>query len=858
LSAPFHSSPSWPAVPARRPRTGHVVATAEQILLDRYAPACLVVTGEGEIVHTSGPTHEYLPGWADSDTADVFTRAGDALQAKLRAAVEQALRDPFPVTVSAGTGRAEEPRRARITVEVLAGSPPNDRLFLIAFQNDDEPMALGGQSTARAPDPVAAEEPRVRALESELSTTRQELLRTIEQLELANEELKASNEEGLTANEELQAANEELQASKWQLQSLNETLEGKVDELERAGNDLDNLLVSTNVPTVFLDPEFRIRRFTPAAKSLFHLFPTDVGRPLADLVPRFTDLDLFSDAATVLEHLTPVSREIRTHEGEWYMREVLPYRTRENRIEGVVVTFSNVAGKVLRAARLHTDVIVDMVGEALVVIDGTLRVQSANRPFYEMFPTSRSEIGMRTLHELGDREFDVPALRNAIASVLERGEGFAHLELTISFAHLGERALVLSARPLVTGADKAPGLILLEIDDVTERKRREEAILASESKIRAIVDAAADGVVTTNEAGTITGFNRAAERMFGYTARDVVGRSAWTLAPTTCRDAQGTRVRRHQRRSIAKIIGTTRQLVGRRKDRTTFPLELSVGEYHDGARGFVGIVRDISERKKAEEATERHQAELGRALRLAAMGELAASLGHELRQPLSVVANLLEACITRLRARPERASMLIRLLEEATGEVVRTGEIVRNVRDLVQNRQPRRQCVDLRGVIETGAKLLAGELHAHRIALHLELGSHALPVGVVRVQMEQVLVNLLQNAIDAIRAGRRTPRAIVVRATTSRPGIVEVTVRDSGTGISHEVARRMFEPLYTTKRGGLGMGLALSRSIVEAHGGGLDVADGAGGRKGSTLRFTLPAAVPAHRSRKTRTAGRAR
>jgi two-component system sensor kinase FixL len=287
-------------------------------------------------------------------------------------------------------------------------------------------------------------------------------------------------------------------------------------------------------------------------------------------------------------------------------------------------------------------------------------------------------------------------------------------------------------------------------------------------------------------------------------------------------------------------------------------MELSVGEYHEGARGFVGIVRDISERKKAEEATERHQVELARALRLGAMGELAASLGHELSQPLSVVANILETCVTRLRSRPERASMLIRLLEEATGEVVRTGEIVRNVRDLVKNRQPPRQRLDLRVVIEAGAKLLAGELEAHRIALRLELGSRALPVDVVRVQMEQVLVNLLQNAIDAIRAGRGTRREIMVRATKIRPRVVEVTVRDSGAGISDAVGRRMFESLYTTKRGGLGMGLALSRSIVEAHHGVLDIAAGAGGQSGSTLRFTLPAAATQRTLSKGGTRGRAR
>jgi two-component system sensor kinase FixL len=267
---------------------------------------------------------------------------------------------------------------------------------------------------------------------------------------------------------------------------------------------------------------------------------------------------------------------------------------------------------------------------------------------------------------------------------------------------------------------------------------------------------------------------------------------------------------------------------------------VGLGASTGGLAAPEAFLRAISERKKAQSAAERQQVELGRALRLGAMGELAASLGHELSQPLSVVANTLEACVTRLRSGSVRAPTLIRLLEEATGEVVRTGEIVRNVRDLVQNRQPRRERVDLRRVIESVARLLAGELKAHRIMLHLDLGTRELPVGVVRVQLEQVLLNLLQNAIDAIRAGRGRRREIVVRATKSRASIAEVTVRDSGTGISDAVARRMFEPLFTTKQGGLGMGLALSRSIVEAHDGCLDIVSEGGGQGGATLRFTLP------------------
>ena len=150
-------------------------------------------------------------------------------------------------------------------------------------------------------------------------------------------------------------------------------------------------------------------------------------------------------------------------------------------------------------------------------------------------------------------------------------------------------------------------------------------------------------------------------------------------------------------------------------------------------------------------------------------------------------------------------------------------------------------------MIETVARLLAGELKAHRITLHLELGGRELPVDIVPVQVDQVLMNPLQNAIEAIRAGRGTRRAITVRATRTRPGVVAVAVHDTGNGISGGVARRMFEPLFTTKRGGLGMGLAISRSIVEAHDGRLGVAPGGRGQDGATLRFTLPLAAAAGR-----------
>jgi two-component system sensor kinase FixL len=177
---------------------------------------------------------------------------------------------------------------------------------------------------------------------------------------------------------------------------------------------------------------------------------------------------------------------------------------------------------------------------------------------------------------------------------------------------------------------------------------------------------------------------------------------------------------------------------------------------------------------------------------------------------------------------------------------------LRNVRELVQNRQPRRERVDVRRVIETVARLLAGQMRAHRITLHLQLDSRELPVDIVRVQLEQVLLNVLQNAIEAIRAARGTRREITVRATRGPAGVIGVAVHDTGTGISDRVTRRMFEPLFTTKKGGLGMGLPMSRSIVEAHDGRLGIVPGQGHRGGATLRFTLPLAAAAAGPRRGR------
>ena len=262
-----------------------------------------------------------------------------------------------------------------------------------------------------------------RALQEELVTMRTELRTTIEHLETANEELKASNEEATSMNEELQSTNEELETSKEELQSFNEELntvnsqlQVKISELERTTNDLNNLLAGSETATLFLDDKLAINWFAPATKDLFDLVTSDIGRPIAHFARKFSDENLLSDAETVLKKLTTIEAEVRSDAGRWFLRRMLPYRTRDNRIAGVVVTFSDIterrtATQAVDDARIYAEAIVETVREPLLVLDGELRVQSVNPAFVDLFRVTAKETEGCLLYSLGNGQWDIPDLR---------------------------------------------------------------------------------------------------------------------------------------------------------------------------------------------------------------------------------------------------------------------------------------------------------------------------------------------------------------------------------------------------------------------------------------------------------------
>ncbi|MDQ3583079.1 MAG: PAS domain S-box protein [Pseudomonadota bacterium] len=325
-----------------KPRPDDHGEVTRALLLARYAPAAVLVNRDCQTLYFHGQTDDYLVHPAGEPTDDLLAMAREGLRLKLRAALHRAMREEQPAVVVTQVKRGGASLPVQVTVTPVEDQRQGVGLWLVTFS---APPAAEAEPAPRAIEESAA----VAHLEEELASVKKELENVVADLESANEELKVSNEEAMSMNEELQSTNEELETSKEELQSLNEELttvnaqlEEKVADLERTNNDLDNLLASTHIAILFFDREFRIKRYTPASTRLFNLIPSDLNRPVADIANKFSDGHLLSDAQRVLDTLTPIERKVRTVGGEWYIQRVLPYRAHEDRIEGVVVIYTEI------------------------------------------------------------------------------------------------------------------------------------------------------------------------------------------------------------------------------------------------------------------------------------------------------------------------------------------------------------------------------------------------------------------------------------------------------------------------------------------------------------------------------------
>ena len=450
-----------------------------RVLLQSYAPPSVITDELGNIIYVHGDTGKYLQPAQGQATLNVIDMAREGLQLDLRSAIMAATLQKKPIIVKDLPVRTNGGiHGVELAVRPLADPEATRELLLVSFQETElQPL---GKSVPRKRSTAKGMTKRVEELEQDLAYTKENLQATIEEMQAANEELKSTNEELQSTNEELQSTNEELETSKEELQSVNEEivtvnseLQAKIEQLTGIQNDMKNLLENVNVGTIFLDERLAIKRFTRDAVKVFRLAASDMGRPLADIRSNIPDDDLIPEAQGVLDSLIPREKQVRTTSNEWYQVRIIPYRTYENVIDGVVLTFSDITElkaveAAAKVARDYAQSIVDTVREPLVVLNSRFEVVSASRAFYRTFGVTTEETQGLMLYALGDGQWDIPDLHELLETVLPGKTSFENFEVEHDFPGIGQRKMLLNARR-VPGEAGTTQHILLAIEDITGR-----------------------------------------------------------------------------------------------------------------------------------------------------------------------------------------------------------------------------------------------------------------------------------------------------------------------------------------------------------------------------------------------------
>jgi len=375
-----------------------------------------------------------------------------------------------------------------------------------------------------------------------------------------------------------------------------------------------------------------------------------------------------------------------------------------------------------------------------------------------------------------------------------------------------------------------------------ELERSQESLRSREAHLQAILASVPDAMVVIDESGAIRSFSATAERLFGFTAKEAQGRNVSTLMPAPYRKEHDGYLARYLSTGERRIIGTGRVVVGRRKDGSTFPMELSVGEVQlEGRRQFVGFVRDLTQRQERERLLHEVQSELLHVSRLSTMGEMASALAHELNQPLSAMTNYLQGSRRLLESiADDRAELVRAALDKAAEQALRAGRVIQRLREFVAHGETEKRIESIKKLVEEASALalLAAKEHSVRVALQFDPGIDLVLVD--KIQIQQVLLNLLRNAIEAMQNSAR--RELVISTTPAADGMIAVSIADTGAGISPDLQSKLFKPFVTTKQRGMGIGLSISRTIIESHGGVITAESGPHG--GTTFRFTIRGVAP--------------
>ncbi|MEW5910019.1 MAG: CheR family methyltransferase, partial [Thermodesulfobacteriota bacterium] len=459
-----------------------ITQVAEKALIESFAPPSAIVNEKGEILFVHGRTGMYLEPAPGEAKMNIVEMAREGLKTDLMLSLHRAATGLSEVvTENLEVKTNGETRRIRLRVRPISASGTAPNFFLVSFEAAESMKKVTRKSRASK----RTKDESVEKLEKELQYTKESLQTTIEELETANEELKSTNEELQSTNEELQSANEELETSKEEQQSLNEELvtvntelHGKIEELSRTNNDMRNLMDSLEIPTLFLDNEMRVKRFTSHIARVIRLIDSDRGRLISDIASTLKQDTILTEIESVIRTLVPREVAVQSVEDRWYLMRILPYRTLENVIEGVVITFLDVdvqkkaeeridaLNKALQDAKQYAESIIETLREPLVVLAGDLKIISANRTFYQKFSLKPESTVGRFIFDLEAKLWDIPELRKLLEETLSENSAFDDYLIEQKLQNGTRRKFRLNARKLLREKEKKE-LILLAMEDVS-------------------------------------------------------------------------------------------------------------------------------------------------------------------------------------------------------------------------------------------------------------------------------------------------------------------------------------------------------------------------------------------------------
>jgi PAS domain S-box-containing protein len=375
---------------------------------------------------------------------------------------------------------------------------------------------------------------------------------------------------------------------------------------------------------------------------------------------------------------------------------------------------------------------------------------------------------------------------------------------------------------------------------IAELNYSRHQLLEREAKLNSILNASIEGIIVIDHAGTIVSVNSAVENIFGFSAEDLIGKSASKLMPMPQRRKQHAYLQKLLRIFIPKTLGQIREVEGLRKDGSFVPLDMTIAEFPlDGVQYFSGIVRDVSARKFQEQQEKEHLEKLAHVTRLGLMGEMASGIAHEVNQPLSAVVNYTQVCLRMMQNENPDMEKIREIMQKANQQALKAGQIVHSMREFVKPRKIHRSTVDINDLIYDAISLFESDFKQHLIAMRFELTKSVPNVFIDRVQIEQVILNLIRNSIEALKElPQFTQRQLSIETSLNGANYVEVRVKDNGPGLTSLQREKILTPFFTTKTTGMGMGLSISRSLIESHHGSLHF--NSKEDKGTTFYFTLP------------------